>query len=145
MPTALPSDRIACLPDRLGDLRDRLMVALVAIYTFLPGQLAHLRRTDIALGRPARLTPARRHHATVRFLTSPAVGRLTAVTGLPRPGPGTPLVRLRARPGDPVGPAHTNAGRLGSLIVVSPDARTTAARAAQLLDDIRIEVEPHPA
>ncbi|MFK0017033.1 ATP-grasp domain-containing protein [Streptomyces sp. NPDC091027] len=100
---------------------------------------------DLALGRPARLTPARRHHATVRFLTSPAAGRLTAVTGLPRPGPGTPLVRLRARPGDPVGPAHTNAGRLGSLIVVAPDARTTAARAAQLLDDIRIEVEPHPA
>ncbi|MGO4461771.1 ATP-grasp domain-containing protein [Streptomyces sp. M-16] len=100
---------------------------------------------DIALGRPARLTPGRRHHATVRFLTSPAAGRLTAVTGLPRPGPDTPLVRLRVRPGDPVGPAHTNAGRLGSLIVVSPDARTTAARAAQLLDDIRVEVEPHSA
>ncbi|MFD6113789.1 ATP-grasp domain-containing protein [Streptomyces yangpuensis] len=99
----------------------------------------------IALGRPAHLTPARHHHATVRFLTSPAAGRLTAVTGLPRPGPDTPLVRLRARPGDPVGPAHTNAGRLGSLIVVGPDARTTAARAAQLHDDIRIEVEPDPA
>ncbi|MFF7183300.1 ATP-grasp domain-containing protein [Streptomyces sp. NPDC008121] len=98
---------------------------------------------DIALGNPARLTPARHHHATVRFLTSPAAGRLTSVTGLPRPGPDTPLVRLRARPGDTVGPAHTNAGRLGSLIVVSPDARTTQARAAQLLDDIHIEVKPH--
>ncbi|MEU9033329.1 ATP-grasp domain-containing protein [Streptomyces sp. NPDC048352] len=100
---------------------------------------------DIALGHPARLTPTRHHRATVRFLTSPTAGRLTAVTGLPRPGPDTPLVRFRARPGDPVGPAYTNAGRLGSLIVVSPDARTTQARAAQLLDDIRIEVEPHPA
>ncbi|MFD5110333.1 ATP-grasp domain-containing protein [Streptomyces cinereoruber] len=100
---------------------------------------------DIALGRPARLAPARRHHATVHFLTSPAAGRLTAVTGLPRPGLDTPLVRLRVRPGDPVGPAHTNAGRLGSLIVVTPRARTTQTRAAQLLNDIRIEVEPHRA
>ncbi|MFD9078168.1 ATP-grasp domain-containing protein [Streptomyces erythrochromogenes] len=100
---------------------------------------------DIALGRPARLTPARRHHATAQFLTSPAAGRLTAVTGLPRPGPDTPLVRLRARPGDTVGPAHTNAGRLGSFIVVSPDARTTQARVAQLLHDIDVHVEPQPA
>lgn len=47
MPTALPSDRIAGLLDRLDDPRDRLMVALVAIYALLPGQLAHLRRTDL--------------------------------------------------------------------------------------------------
>ncbi|MFE5492996.1 ATP-grasp domain-containing protein [Streptomyces virginiae] len=100
---------------------------------------------DIALGRPVRRTPARRYHATVRFLTSPTAGRLTAVTGLPLPGPEIPLVRLRARPGDRVGPAHTNAGRLGSFIVVTPDARTTQARAAQLLDDIHIDVDPQPA
>ncbi|WP_331719570.1 hypothetical protein [Streptomyces virginiae] len=47
VPTALPSDRIAGLLDRLDDPRDRLMVALVAIYALLPGQLAHLRRTDL--------------------------------------------------------------------------------------------------
>ncbi|MFD6115556.1 site-specific integrase [Streptomyces yangpuensis] len=47
MPTALPSDRIAGLLDRLDDPRDRLMVALVAIYALLPGQLAHLRQTDL--------------------------------------------------------------------------------------------------
>ncbi|MDX3537370.1 site-specific integrase [Streptomyces sp. MB09-01] len=46
VPTALPSDRIASLLDRLGDPRDRLMVALVAVYALLPGQLAHLRRSD---------------------------------------------------------------------------------------------------
>ncbi|MFF3015427.1 ATP-grasp domain-containing protein [Streptomyces sp. NPDC057939] len=100
---------------------------------------------DIALGRPAHLTPSRHHHATVRFLTSPTAGRLTAVTGLPRPGPDTPLVRIRARPGDLVGPAHTNAGRLGSLIVVTANAATTQTRAAQLFDDIDIHVEPQPA
>ncbi|MFI6006831.1 tyrosine recombinase XerC [Streptomyces sp. NPDC051366] len=47
VPTALPSDRIAGLLDRLDDPRDRLMVALVAIYALLPGQLIHLRRTDL--------------------------------------------------------------------------------------------------
>ncbi|WP_327342211.1 hypothetical protein [Streptomyces europaeiscabiei] len=47
VPTALPSDRIAGLLDRLDDPRDRLMVALVAIYALLPGQLVHLRRTDL--------------------------------------------------------------------------------------------------
>ncbi|MFI7179281.1 hypothetical protein [Streptomyces spororaveus] len=62
----------------------------------------------------------------------------------PRP-PRTPLVRLRARPGDLVGPAHANAGRLGSFIVVTPDARITDARGAQLLDEIDILVEPHHA
>ncbi len=48
--------------------------------------------------------PARRHHATAQFLTSPAAGRLTSVTGLPRPGPDPPLVRLRARPATRSGP-----------------------------------------
>ncbi|MFD7048802.1 hypothetical protein ACFWBS_36260 [Streptomyces mirabilis] len=33
--------------DRLDDPRDRLMVALVAIYALLPGQIVHLRRTDL--------------------------------------------------------------------------------------------------
>jgi integrase len=47
VPTALPSDRIAGLLDCLDDPRDRLMVALVGIYALLPGQLIHLRRTDL--------------------------------------------------------------------------------------------------
>ncbi|WP_180686608.1 site-specific integrase [Streptomyces gossypiisoli] len=47
VPTALPSDRIAGLLDRLDDPRDRLMVALVAIYALLPGQLTQLQRTDL--------------------------------------------------------------------------------------------------
>ncbi|MFE6911882.1 hypothetical protein [Streptomyces erythrochromogenes] len=76
--------------------------------------------------QPCRRPPHRRHR--------PAPTR-----------PRTPPVRIRARPGDPVSPAQSNAGRLGSLIVVSPDARTTAPRAAKLLDDIHFEVEPHPA
>ncbi|GAA3154793.1 hypothetical protein GCM10010521_48290 [Streptomyces rameus] len=46
MSTALPSDRAGLL-DRLDDPRDRLTVALVAIYALLPGQLAHLRRIDV--------------------------------------------------------------------------------------------------
>ncbi|MFF0000067.1 hypothetical protein [Streptomyces avermitilis] len=63
LPASLPADRIAGLLDRLGDdPRDRLMVALVAIHALLPGQLAHLLRTDLdrskgllRLRRPGRL------------------------------------------------------------------------------------------
>ncbi|WP_411107256.1 tyrosine recombinase XerC [Streptomyces sp. cmx-4-9] len=47
VPPALPSDRIAGLLDRLDDPRDTPMVALVAIYALLPGQLVHLLRTDL--------------------------------------------------------------------------------------------------
>ncbi|MFE5717869.1 site-specific integrase [Streptomyces erythrochromogenes] len=62
VPTALPSDRIAGLLDHLHDPRDRLMVVLVAIHALLPGQLTHLRRTDLdrskgqlRLRRPGRM------------------------------------------------------------------------------------------
>lgn len=62
VPTALPSDRVAGLLDRLDDSRERLMVALVAIYALLPGQLVHLQRTDLdrskgrlRLRRPGRI------------------------------------------------------------------------------------------
>ncbi|MGW2605607.1 hypothetical protein ACWC4A_14440 [Streptomyces mirabilis] len=44
--------------DRLDDPRDRLMVALVAIYALLPGQIAHLRRTDLDRSK-GRLRPRR--------------------------------------------------------------------------------------
>ncbi|MGW0315997.1 hypothetical protein [Streptomyces flavidovirens] len=47
VPAALPSDRIAGLLDRLDEPRDRFMVALVAIYALLPGQLVHLQQTDL--------------------------------------------------------------------------------------------------
>ncbi|MEV8597819.1 site-specific integrase [Streptomyces sp. NPDC052012] len=54
VPTALPSDR-------LDDPRDRLMVALVAIYALLPGQL---RRTDLdrSKGRLHVRRPIRMDH-----------------------------------------------------------------------------------
>lgn len=62
VPTALSSDRIAGLLDRFDDPRDQLMIALVAIYALLPGQLAHLQRTDLdrskgqlRLRRPGRM------------------------------------------------------------------------------------------
>ncbi|MFF7098359.1 acetyl-CoA carboxylase biotin carboxylase subunit family protein, partial [Streptomyces rubradiris] len=48
---------------------------------------------DVALGRPAALTPTARGHATVRFITSPHAGRLTSLSRLPEQGPGVPFVR----------------------------------------------------
>ncbi|MFG2440724.1 hypothetical protein [Streptomyces sp. NPDC048508] len=64
VPTALPSDRVAGLLDRIDDPRERLMVALVAIYAFLPGQLVQLRRTDFdrSKGRLRLRRPGRTDH-----------------------------------------------------------------------------------
>ncbi|MFF5306722.1 tyrosine recombinase XerC [Streptomyces sp. NPDC013161] len=78
VPTTLPSDRIAGLLDRLDDPRDRLMVALVAIYALFPGQLVHLRRTDLdrSKGRLRLRRAGRLDHAiyldafTLRLITA---------------------------------------------------------------------------
>ncbi|MEX3104962.1 ATP-grasp domain-containing protein [Streptomyces sp. V2] len=96
---------------------------------------------DTALGRPAHLTPARRAYASVRFLTSPHTGRLAAVTGLPKEGPGVPDVRLRTAVGQTVGPAQTNRGRLGHFIVTGPDPAAVERQAEQLLARITVVVD----
>jgi len=99
---------------------------------------------DAALGRQADLAPTRQEHATIRFLTSPATGRLTAVSGLPEPGPSAPAVRLRTAIGNLVTGTRGNGQRLGSFVVTGPDARTVEERADTLLRQVRIEVEPQP-
>ncbi|WP_338682443.1 ATP-grasp domain-containing protein [Streptomyces acidiscabies] len=100
---------------------------------------------DTALGRPAHLTPTRRAYASVRFLTSPRTGRLTAVTGLPRTGPGVPAVHLRTAVGQTVGPAQTNRGRLGHFIVTGPDPAAVERQAEQILARITVVVDPDSA
>lgn len=62
VPTGLPSDRVDGLLDRIEDPRERLMVALVAIYAVLPRQLVQLKTTDfdrskgrLRLRRPGRV------------------------------------------------------------------------------------------
>src|SRR5207253_1436280 len=65
---------------------------------------------DIALGRPAKVAAQSSNYATVRFLTSPAVGRLVSVNGLPDIGERTPAVHLRCTEGDLVAPAASNRG-----------------------------------
>ncbi|MFC8125769.1 hypothetical protein [Streptomyces sp. NPDC057302] len=51
---------------------------------------------DVALGRSAALAPTACGYATVRFVTSSRAGRLMAVDGFPKMGPGVPFVRWRA-------------------------------------------------
>lgn len=100
---------------------------------------------DVALGRPTDLTPTRREHAAVRFLTSPRLGRLDAVTGLPSVGPGVPVVHLRKAIGELVGHAQANYGRVGHFIVTGLDANAVEHRAEQLLTQITIDVAPQPS
>ncbi|PLW72027.1 carboxylase [Streptomyces sp. DJ] len=100
---------------------------------------------DTALGRPADLTPTRRAHAAVRFLTAPGTGRLAAVHGLPQPGPGIPAVHLRRAVGERVEAPRANRGRLGHFIVTSPDAAAAERRADHLLAQVTIQVTPEEA
>ncbi|MEU7088014.1 ATP-grasp domain-containing protein [Streptomyces achromogenes] len=100
---------------------------------------------DVALGRPAALTPTARSHATVRFITSPHTGRLTSLIRLPEQGPGVPLVRWRAAAGDLVHAARANTDRLGCFVVTGQDADEVEERADALARQIRIQVEPLPA
>ncbi|TVZ90516.1 ATP-grasp domain-containing protein [Streptomyces sp. BK340] len=97
---------------------------------------------DIALGHPATLTPARNGYAAVRFLTTPRAGRLVAVTGLPEMTTTIPAVRVRAAEGTDVGPATSNRGRLGHVIVTGRDPRTVDDQADQILRQITVTVDP---
>ncbi|NMI55849.1 MULTISPECIES: ATP-grasp domain-containing protein [unclassified Streptomyces] len=97
---------------------------------------------DIALGRPVTITQAPGGYATVRFLTTHHAGRLVAVTGLPAVTTTIPAVRVRAAEGSDVGPATSNRGRLGHVIVTGHDPRTVDERADQILRQITITVAP---
>ncbi|WP_405444511.1 ATP-grasp domain-containing protein [Streptomyces achromogenes] len=100
---------------------------------------------DVALGRPAALTPTAHGHATVRFITSPHTGRLTSLNRLPEQGPGVPFVRWRAAVGDLVHAARANTDRLGCFVVTGSDADEVEERADALARQIQVQVEPLPA
>ncbi|MFF0465686.1 ATP-grasp domain-containing protein [Streptomyces mexicanus] len=96
---------------------------------------------DIALGHPPTLTPARSGYATVRFLTTPLEGRLVAVTGLPEVTSTIPAVVVRAPVGAGVGPATSNRGRLGHVIVTGHHPHTVDDQADQILRQITVTVD----
>lgn len=97
---------------------------------------------DIALDRPAYLSPTRSNYATVRFLTTPDRGRLAAVSGLPDHSPQVPSVRVRKALGETVNGTEDNTGRLGSFIMVGPDRQRVDRDADHALAQVRIKVEP---
>ena len=96
---------------------------------------------DIARGHPVALAPASGGYATVRFLTTPHEGRLVSVTGLPAVTTTIPAVRVRAVKGADVGPATSNSGRLGHVIVTGHDARTVDDQADRILRQITVTVD----
>ncbi|WP_406368748.1 ATP-grasp domain-containing protein [Streptomyces sp. NBC_00647] len=100
---------------------------------------------DIALGRPVTKIPASRGYATVRFLTAPRPGRLISVTGLPELSPTVPAVHVRAAVGARVGPATSNRGRLGHVIITGDRPRTVDDQAEQLLRRITVAVDEEGA
>ncbi|MFI2415671.1 ATP-grasp domain-containing protein [Streptomyces sp. NPDC018947] len=100
---------------------------------------------DIALGHPATLPPAGSGYATVRFLTTPHAGRLVAVTGLPEVTPTIPAARVRTATDTHVGPATSNRGRLGHVIVTGRDPHTVDEQADRIMRQITVTVDPGTA
>jgi biotin carboxylase len=96
---------------------------------------------DIALGHAPKAEVQSCHYATVRFVTSPAVGRLVSVNGLPDVGERTPDVHLRCAEGDLVGPASSNRSRLGHFIVTGHDPAAVDHTADQILRRITVTVD----
>ncbi|MFG2210499.1 ATP-grasp domain-containing protein [Streptomyces sp. NPDC048638] len=99
---------------------------------------------DVALGRPAALTPTVHGHATVRFVTSPRAGRLTSLSGFPKPGPGVPFVRWRAVIGGLVNAAGANADRLGAFVVTGQSEAEVEQRANTLARRVHVQVDASP-
>lgn len=96
---------------------------------------------DIALGHPPKVAAQSGNYATVRFLNSPGAGRLVSVNGLPEIGERTPAVHLRCSEGDLVGPAASNRGRLGHVIVTGHDPAAVDHLADQILRQITITID----
>lgn len=100
---------------------------------------------DIALGRPADLTPTRRGYATIRFITSSHTGLFRGADGLPTRGPHVPEVQLRARPGAAVREARRNSDRIGHFIVTGTSPAAVERYAQRLHAAVTVDVQPAPA
>ncbi len=83
-----------------------------------------------------------RGYATARFVISPHTGRLTSVSGVPKPGLGVPFVRWRAAIRGIVTEPDANSHRLASSVVTGQDAAEVEERADALLRQVRLHVEP---
>lgn len=99
---------------------------------------------DIARSHRPRLTPTRHRYAAVRFVTSPADGRLQAVHDLPTVGPDLPEANLRAAPGATVRIPTANRDRIGYFIVTGDHGADVDDHAQRLLDQVRVTIDPHP-
>ncbi len=94
-------------------------------------------------GRPA-LEPSRAGCASIRFLISPAAGRLARVEGEEeaRAVPGVTEVLVTARPGALLAPAVDAYGRLGHAIAAGASREAVAAAAETGTRAIRFVLEP---
>lgn len=97
---------------------------------------------EVALGRPAVLTPTAHGYATVRFIAVPHAGWLVSVTGFRRPAPGVPFVRWRAPIGGMVHTPSANAQRLGAFVATGTDAAEVEQRADLLARQVQLRVVP---
>ncbi|MET8290069.1 hypothetical protein ABZV80_33345 [Streptomyces sp. NPDC005132] len=110
--------------------------------SLLGGQASEVPGGVLQEGNEVFAAPAPGGYATVRFLTTHQAGRLVAVTGLPSVTTTIPAVRVRAEEGTDVGPATSNRGRLGHVIVTGHDPHAVDEQADRILRQITVTVAP---
>jgi biotin carboxylase len=118
---------------------------------FIPELVRHAQGIDLiretlrlVVGETPELEPARRRHASIRFLFAPGDGRLAAVQGvdeaLDHPGVGD--VSLYRSAGDELAVHGDFRDRIGHVIACADTPAAARAAAERARDTVRIVVDP---
>lgn len=117
---------------------------------FIPELVRHAQGIDLirqtlrlVVGREPELAPARRHHASIRFLFSPGAGRLAAIEGMSDALGRPDVVEVSAyrRPGDELAVHGDFRDRIGHVVSCAAEARAAARAAERARDIVRIRLD----
>ncbi|HET7462104.1 MAG TPA: ATP-grasp domain-containing protein [Longimicrobium sp.] len=114
---------------------------------FIPELVRHAQGIDLVretlrlvVGHEPELAPARRRHASIRFLFAPGAGRLAAVEGVPeaRGVPGVVEVSAYRRPGDELSVHGDFRDRVGHVVACADEPLGASRAAERARDAVRI-------
>jgi biotin carboxylase len=117
---------------------------------FIPELVRHAQGIDLiretlrlVVGREPRLVPARRDHASIRFLFAPGAGRLAAIEGMSDALRRPDVVEVSAyrRPGDELAVHGDFRDRIGHVVACAGEARAAARAAERARDAVRVRVD----
>ena len=117
---------------------------------FIPELVRHAQGIDLiretlrlVVGREPELVPARRNHASIRFLFAPGAGRLAAIEGTAEALGRPHVVEVSAyrRPGDALAVHGDFRDRIGHVVACAGEARAAARAAERARDAVRVRVD----